>query len=39
MSTAELAGLSIRLPGEKLTSLKSKRDEILSAPDLLFSGI
>ena len=39
MSTAELAGLPIRLLGEKVTSLKSKRDEIIAALDLLFTGI
>jgi toxin CcdB len=39
MSTAELAGISIRSLGDKVTSLKSKRDEIITALDLLFTGI
>ena len=38
MSTAELAGLPIRVLGEKVTSLKSKRDEIIAALDLVFTG-
>ena len=38
MSTAELAGLPIRALGEKVTSLKSKRDEIIAALDLVFTG-
>jgi len=39
MSTAELAGLSIRLMGDRVTSLKEKRSEIIAALDLLFTGI
>lgn len=39
MSTAELAGVSNRSLGEKVTSLKNKRDEIVAALDLLFTGI
>jgi toxin CcdB len=39
MSTAELAGISNRLLGDKVTSLKNKRDEIIAALDLLFTGI
>ena len=39
MSTAELAGIQNRALGEKVTSLKSKRDEIIAALDLLFTGI
>jgi toxin CcdB len=39
MSTAELAGIPIRSFGGKVASLKSKRDEIIAALDLLFTGI
>jgi toxin CcdB len=39
MSTAELAGVSNRLLGDKITSLKIKRDEIIAALDLLITGI
>lgn len=39
MSTAELAGISVRSLGDKATSLKGKRDEIIAALDLLFTGI
>lgn len=39
MSTAELAGISSRSLGDKVVSLKSKRDEIIAALDLLFTGI
>ena len=39
MSTAELAGIPNRSLGDKVTSLKSKRDEIIAALDLLFTGI
>lgn len=39
MSTAELAGISNRSLGEKVASLKNKRDEIIAALDLLFTGI
>lgn len=39
MSTAELAGLPTRLLGEKVSSLKTKRDEIIAALDLLITGV
>ena len=39
MSTAELAGITNRSLGEKVASLKNKRDEIIAALDLLFTGI
>lgn len=39
MSTTELAGISVRSLGDKVTSLKAKRDEIIAALDLLFTGI
>lgn len=39
MSTAELAGVPTRSLGDKVTTLKSKRDEIIAALDLLFTGI
>lgn len=39
MSSAELAGISIRSLGDKVASLKNKRDEIIAALDLLFTGI
>lgn len=39
MSAAELAGIPNRALGDKVTSLKSKRDEIIAALDLLFTGI
>ncbi len=39
MSTAELAGISVRSLGDKATSLKGKRDEIIAELDLLFTGI
>jgi toxin CcdB len=39
MSTAELAGVPNRTLGDKVTSLKNKRDEIIAALDLLFTGI
>ena len=39
MSTGELAGLPLRTFGAKVTSLKHKRDEIIAALDLLFTGI
>ena len=39
MSTAELAGVSARTIGEKVATLKAKRDEIIAALDLLFTGI
>lgn len=39
MSTAELAGVPGRSLGDKVTSIKNKRDEIIAALDLLFTGI
>lgn len=39
MSTAELAGISNRSLGDKVVSLKNKRDEIIAALGLLFTGI
>ena len=39
MSTAELAGIANRSLGDKVTSLENKRDEIIAALDLLFTGI
>lgn len=39
MSTAELAGIANRSLGDKVTSLKHSRDEIIAALDLLFTGI
>ena len=39
MSTAELAGVSARILGEKVVSLKARRVEIIAALDLLFTGI
>jgi len=39
MSTAELAGIAKRSLGDKVASLKNKRDEIIAALDLLFTGI
>lgn len=38
MSTAELAGISIRSLGEKVSSLKDQRYEIIAALDFLFTG-
>lgn len=39
MSSAELAGIANRSLGDKVTSLENKRDEIIAALDLLFTGI
>ena len=39
MSTAELAGVPNRSLGDKVASLKNKRDEIIAALDLLVTGI
>ncbi|TAJ80353.1 MAG: plasmid maintenance protein CcdB [Gallionellaceae bacterium] len=39
MSTSELAGVPIRALGDKVVSLKNKRDEIITALDMLFTGI
>jgi len=38
MSTAELAGISVRSLGDKVATLKDRRGEIVSALDLLFTG-
>lgn len=38
MSTAELAGIPVRLLGKKVCSLKGQRDEIVAALDFLFTG-
>ncbi len=38
MSTAELAGLPMRALGDRVASLKNKRDEIIAALDLVFTG-
>ncbi|MBF0501900.1 MAG: CcdB family protein [Candidatus Riflebacteria bacterium] len=37
-STAELAGISVRILGKKIGSLKEQRGAIISALDFLFSG-
>ncbi len=39
MSTAELAGVAKRSLGDKVTSLKNRRGDIIAALDLLFTGI
>jgi len=39
LSTAELAGVSKALLGETVASLAGQRTEIISAIDLLFTGI
>ena len=38
MSTAELAGVSVKNLGEKVCSLKEHRNEIIAALDFLISG-
>ncbi len=38
MSSAELAGVPVRSLGEKVTSLKDQRHEIIAALDFLFTG-
>ncbi len=38
MSTAELAGVSLHVLGERVCSLKEQRDEIIAALDFLFTG-
>lgn len=38
MSTAELAGVSIHVLGDKVCSLKEHRTEIIAALDFLFTG-
>ena len=39
MSTPELAGISKNRLGKKVTSLAAKRDDIIAALDLVFTGI
>lgn len=39
MSTAELAGIPRKALGEKVTSLRNKREEIIAALDFLITGI
>ena len=39
MSTPELAGIGLRSLGEPVASLSGKRQEIMAALDMLFSGI
>jgi toxin CcdB len=39
MSTAELAGVPVRALGEKVASLAERRDEIMAALDMLFTGL
>jgi toxin CcdB len=38
MSTAELAGVTVHILGEKVCSLKEKHNEIIAALDFLFTG-
>lgn len=38
MSTAELAGVNMRVLGDKVCSLKDHRVEIMAAVDFLFAG-
>ncbi|MGA7878209.1 MAG: CcdB family protein, partial [Desulfoferrobacter sp.] len=38
MSTAELAGVTVRSMGKKVSSLKEQRHEIIAALDFLFTG-
>jgi toxin CcdB len=38
MSTAELAGVLVRSLGEKVSSLRDQRHEIIAALDFLFTG-
>lgn len=39
MSTPEIAGVPRRVLGEKIASLQHRREEIIAALDLLFTGI
>lgn len=39
MSSAELAGVSNKLLGDKVISLQDRRNEIITALDILFTGI
>ena len=38
MSTAELTGVAVDVLGQKVCSLKEKRNEIIAALDFLFNG-
>lgn len=38
MSTAELAGVPVKILGRKVTSLIDNRNEIIAALDFLFTG-
>ena len=38
MSSAELAGVTVHILGEKVCSLKEQRNEIIAALDFLFTG-
>jgi toxin CcdB len=38
MSTAEMAGVPVRSMGEKVSSVKDQRQEIIAALDFLFAG-
>lgn len=38
MSTAELAGISVRSLGKRVGSLKDRRQDIIAALDFLFTG-
>ena len=38
MSTVELAGVNLHILGQKVCSLKEKRNEIIAALDFLFTG-
>ena len=38
LSTAEMAGVPLRLLGEKVTSLEQSRQEIIAAVDFLITG-
>jgi len=38
ISTPELAGIPVRMLGEKIGSLSKNRDEIIAALDFLFTG-
>jgi toxin CcdB len=38
MSTAELAGVPVRSMGEKVSSLRDRRHEIIAALDFIFTG-
>jgi len=39
MSTAEIAGVSVKSLGKKVSSLKEQRNEIVAALDFLITGI